>query len=224
MKPKFIAKIIIDILMTLALLFLMGYQLWGDVAHEWVGAGMFLLFIVHHVLNFNWHKNLFKNKYTARRIAVLCVDILVFADMLIMMFSGIVMSRHVFAFLPISGGVMLARRLHIIGSYWGILLMSLHLGMHVKMFADMIKKRIRIPTPVVFVPSLLISAYGVYAFIKRDFLTYMLLKSEFVFLDYDEPKILFYLDYISIMVMCIFVGYYLTKMLDKSIKNHNFIQ
>ena len=216
MKPKFIAKIIIDILMTLALLFLMGYQLWGDVAHEWAGAGMFLLFIVHHILNFNWHKNLFKNKYTARRTALLCIDILVFADMLMMMFSGIVMSRYVFAFLPISGGIMLARRLHIIGSYWGILLMSLHLGMHVKMFAGMIKKRIRIPTPVFFVPSLLISAYGVYVFIKRDFPTYMFLQSEFVFLDYDEPKILFYLDYISIMIMCIFVGHYLFKLFDKS--------
>ena len=202
--------------MTLALLFLMGYQLWGDAAHEWVGAGMFLLFIVHHILNFNWHKNLFKNKYTARRTALLCIDILVFADMLMMMFSGIVMSRHVFSFLPISSGVMLARRLHIIGSYRGILLMSLHLGMHVKMFAGMIKKRIRIPTPVFFVPSLLISAYGVYVFIKRDFPTYMFLQSEFVFLDYDEPKILFYLDYISIMIMCIFVGHYLFKLFDKS--------
>lgn len=216
MKPKLTAKIIIDIFMTLALLFLMGYQLWGDIAHEWVGAGMFLLFIAHHVLNFNWHKNLFKNKYTARRIAVLCIDILVFADMLMMMFSGIVMSRHVFAFLPISGGIMLARRLHIIGSYWGILLMSLHLGMHVKIFNDMIKKRVEIPTPAVFVPSLIISAYGVYAFIKRDFPTYMFLRSEFVFLDYNESKILFYLDYISIMVMCIFVGHYFSKLLNNS--------
>lgn len=219
MKPKLTAKIVIDILMTFAMLFLMGYQLWGDVAHEWVGAGMFLLFIVHHVLNFNWHKNLFKNKYTARRIAVLCVDILVFADMLIMMFSGIVMSRHVFAFLPIGGGVMLARRLHIIGSYWGILLMSLHLGMHIKIFAGMIKKRVRIPTPAVFVPSLIIAAYGIYAFIKRDFLTYMLLQSEFVFLDYDEPKMLFYLDYISIMVMSIFIGHCLAKIFDKNNSN-----
>lgn len=215
MKPKLTAKITIDILMTLALLFLMGYQLWGDVAHEWVGAGMFLLFIAHHILNFNWHKNLFKNKYTARRITVLYIDILVFADMLIMMFSGIVMSRHVFAFLPISGGVMLARRLHIIGSYWGTLLMSLHLGMHVKMLAGIIKKHIKIPTPAVFVPSLAIAAYGVYAFIKRDFLTYMFLRSEFVFLDYDEPKFLFYIDYISIMVMCIFIGYFFSVLTEK---------
>lgn len=215
MKPKITAKIIIDILMSLALLFLMGYQLWGDVAHEWAGAGMFLLFIVHHILNFNWHKNLFKNKYTARRIAMLCIDILIFADMAIMMFSGIVMSRHVFAFLPISGGLLPARRLHIIGSYWGFLLMSLHLGMHVKMFANMLGKRIKIPAAAFFVPCLFISAYGVYAFIKRDFPTYMFLRSEFVFLDYDEPKIWFYLDYISIMVMCVFAGHYFFKLFDR---------
>ena len=42
------AKIIVDIAMTLALLFLMGYQFWGDVAHEWAGAGMFVLFLAHH--------------------------------------------------------------------------------------------------------------------------------------------------------------------------------
>ena len=39
MKPKFILKIAEDAMMTAALLFLMGYQFWGDVTHEWVGAG-----------------------------------------------------------------------------------------------------------------------------------------------------------------------------------------
>ena len=39
MRPKAVIKIAVDILMTLALLFLMGYQFWGDMAHEWVGAG-----------------------------------------------------------------------------------------------------------------------------------------------------------------------------------------
>lgn len=51
MKPKAKVKIAVDVLMTLGLLFLMGYQFWGDVAHEWAGAGMFVLFILHHALN-----------------------------------------------------------------------------------------------------------------------------------------------------------------------------
>ena len=41
--------------------------------------------------------------------------------------------------------------------------------------------------------------------IKRDFPTYMFLKSEFV-----------YLDYISIMVMCVFKIHYFSNLLDKS--------
>ena len=40
MKPKARFKIAVDALMTLALLFLMGYQFWGDAAHEWAGAGI----------------------------------------------------------------------------------------------------------------------------------------------------------------------------------------
>lgn len=51
MKPTAITKIIVDVLMTLVLLFLMGYQFWGEAAHEWAGAGMLLLFLAHHFLN-----------------------------------------------------------------------------------------------------------------------------------------------------------------------------
>lgn len=130
MKPKAIIKLSVDILMTLALLFLMGYHLWGEVLHEWVGAGMLLLFIAHHMLNGCWHKSLFKGKYNIMRILTLCIDILVLVSMLVQMYSGIVMSRYVFEFLPSIGGMSLARRLHILGAYWGYILMCLHLGLH----------------------------------------------------------------------------------------------
>ncbi len=101
MKPKAIAKITIDALMMASLLFLMGYQLWGDIAHEIVGAVLFLLFIAHHILNLSFYKNLFRGKYTPMRILQLTLDVLVLAVMMMLMFSGITMSRHVFAFLPI---------------------------------------------------------------------------------------------------------------------------
>ena len=52
-KPKAAVKLAVDVLMTLGLLFLMGYQFWGDFAHEWAGTGMFVLFLLHHVLNRN---------------------------------------------------------------------------------------------------------------------------------------------------------------------------
>ncbi len=47
MNLKLSVKLIVDALMSLCLLLLMGYQLWGDFAHEWIGTGMFVLFITH---------------------------------------------------------------------------------------------------------------------------------------------------------------------------------
>jgi hypothetical protein len=221
MKPKAIIKLSVDVLMTLALLFLMGYHLWGEALHEWVGAGMLIMFIAHHILNGHWHKTLFKGKYSALRIITLCVDLLVLLAMLAQMYSGIVMSRYVFDFLPSIGGLSLARRLHILGAYWGFLLMSLHLGLHWNMILGMFRKTARIKSSskirsiIAFIIGLAVAGYGVWAFIGRDFPTYLFLKSEFVFLDYSEPKILFCIDYLALMGLCIFIAHYSTKLIRK---------
>lgn len=206
--------------MTAALLLLMGYQFWGEAAHEWLGAGMFVLFILHHLLNLNWHKRLFSGKYTPVRILTLGVDVLVFLAMLALMYSGIVLSRHVFAFLPVQSGLATARRLHILGSYWGFLLMSLHLGLHWSMILGIIKKRTQVKPSrarsiALFLTAAAMAAYGVVVFIRRDFATYLFLQSEFVFLDYDESRLLFCLDHLSLMGLCIFIAHYGGKLCRK---------
>ena len=217
MRRLSIIKLCADALITAALLFLMGYQFWGETAHEWVGTGMFVLFILHHILNLNWHKRLFKGNYTAKRTVTLCVDILVLLAMLALMYSGIVMSSHVFAFLPIESGITLARKLHILGAYWGFILMSLHLGLHWNMILGMLRKHVKLPVSrardtALFLASAVIAAYGVYVFISRNFATYLFLQSEFVFLDYSEPKLLFCLDYLALMGLCIFITHYASKL------------
>lgn len=221
MKPKAIIKIVVDVLMTLALLFLMGYQFWGDVAHEWAGAGMFLLFILHHILNGNWYKSLFKGKYTPVRIFQLILDILVFLTMIGLMVSGIMLSNHVFAFLSIRGGMSFARLLHMAASHWGFVLMALHLGLHWGIFLGMARKALKLRQPFRLRKILLIilgagiAVYGFTVFIRRDFLTYMLLQTQFVFLDFSEPVPLFYLDYLAMLGTFIFLAYYVSLLLRK---------
>ena len=68
---------------------------------------------------------------------------------------------------------------------------------------------------IAFTVGLAIAGYGVWAFIGRDFPTYLFLKSEFVFLDYSEPKVLFYIDYLALMGLCIFIAHYSTKLIRK---------
>ena len=219
MKTKAKIKWTLDVLMTIALLFLMGYQFWGEAAHEWIGAGMIVLFIAHQVCNRNWYKNLFRGRYTPMRILRCMINVLTLAAMLALMYSGVTMSRHVFAFLPIRGGMALARRLHILGSYWGYVLMSLHLGLHWGMVLNMAVKKHALQRKYQtagFIAGLSVAVYGVDVFIKRNFLTYMLLRSEFVFLDYEEPKLKFFLDYLALMGLCIFMAYYGAKLAGRA--------
>lgn len=209
----------------------MGYQFWGEAAHEWVGAGMLLLFVAHHILNGHWHKTLFKGKYDAWRRLTLCVDLIVLLAMLVQMYSGIAMSRYVFAFLPEIDGMSLARRLHILGAYWGFLLISVHLGLHWNVICGMIRNAFKIKSTtkirsrIALIVGLMISGYGIWVFLNRDFPTYLFLKSEFVFLDYSEPKVLFYIDYLALMGLCIWIAHYSTKLMRqfKKWRNQNEI-
>ena len=57
--------------------------------------------------------------------------------------------------------------------------------------------------------------YGAFAFHRRDVGLYLLLRSHFVFYDYSEPVIFFLIDYLSVMVMLVLVGYYFTQGLKR---------
>ena len=60
---------------------------------------------------------------------------------------------------------------------------------------------------------LCISAYGVYAFIHRQLGEYMMLRTQYVFFDFREPMLFFIADYIAILLMSAFIGYYLLMIL-----------
>ena len=215
MNRKQIGKIAVDIGMTAVLLLLMAYSLVGEAAHEWLGIGMFALFIVHHILNSSWCRNIFKGKYTPFRIWQTALIALVLACMLVSMVSGIVISRHALAFLSITGGQSWARTLHMLSAYWGFVFMSLHLGLHWSMMMSMARRMGAKPSVpwswAVRIVGFLIAGYGVYAFIKREIGSYMFLHTQFVFFDFGEPLILFLLDYIAVMGLFVFIGHYVSK-------------
>ena len=220
MKPKARLKVGIDILMTLLLLLLMGYQFFGDAAHEWAGAGMFALFIIHHLLNGSWHKNLLRGKYDAYRMFMLVIDVLLFADMLGLMVSGLMLSNHVFAFLGIHGSMSFARLLHMASSYWGFVLMSLHLGLHWGMILGMARRAVNGGKKSSSAVKLFLSifgavtaAYGLTVFIRRGLINYMFIRTQFVFLDFNEPVPLFYIDHLAMMGTFIWLAYYASALI-----------
>ncbi len=217
MKPKFIAKIFIDIMMTVVLLFLMSYELIGQAVHEWIGIGIFILFVVHHILNGKWSKNILKGKYTPLRTLQTIIVGFVLLSMLGAMISGVILSRHALAFLPIRGGRSFARTLHMISAYWGFVLISLHLGIHWNMMMGAAGKFVKGSSKsrkwILRIFAVMIFVYGMYAFIKRDIGSYMFLKNQFVFFDFEESLFFFILDYIAIMGFFVCIGHYICVLL-----------
>ncbi len=213
MQRRMLVKMGIDLVMTVLLLCQMAYMLIGETAHEWMGAAMFVLFVLHHVLNWRWYKNLGHGRYSAVRILQTVVDFLVLLCMLGLMVSGIMMSREVFAFLPISGGMGFARVAHMLAAYWGFLLMSVHLGLHWGMILGMARKMSGLAPSrgrswVMRAAAIAVCGFGIYAFVKHNIADYLFMRSQFVFFDFAQPLALFFAEYLAMMGLWVCVAYY----------------
>lgn len=216
-------KMTVDAAMTIMLLFLMAYERVGEAAHEWLGTCIFLLFLLHHFLNSSWYKNLFRGRYTPPRILQTVIVLLICATMLGSMLSGIILSRHVFSFLPVKGGRAAARVVHMLCAYWGFAFLSVHLGLHWGILLGIARKWTKRLSKsrkrLLRAAGYLLAGYGAFALVKRDIHNYMLLKSHFVFFDFEEPLLFFFADYIAVMGLFVLLGYSLTKVWKVHIKS-----
>ena len=124
-------KKILDIILTAVLLFLMAYQVTGEMLHEWIGIGMTVLVIVHHILNRKWYKSLLKGRYNPYRILTTVTSVLLLAAFFMTAFCGMAMSGYAVPFLYGMAPISFVRRFHLAMSFWAYVLMGLHLGLHI---------------------------------------------------------------------------------------------
>ena len=211
-KRKQAVRMLADVGMTGLLPLLMAYSLIGEAVHEWMGIFMLLLFILHHALNFSWYRNLFRGHYSVSRILKTISALFLIPVMLALPVSGIMMSRHIFP--GLGNSLSLVRTVHLFASYWGFVLMSLHIGLHWRMAVGMAgnlcgrKKMGRTGILLLRIAFRLIALYGVYAFVRRQIGSYMFLQNQFVFFDFGEPRIFFFMDYLAVMCLFAVCGYY----------------
>ncbi|WP_428054516.1 DUF4405 domain-containing protein [Candidatus Avelusimicrobium stercoris] len=126
-----IIRIIVDISITVLFLLCLCYPRTSNRVHEILGVGLFALFIWHNLLNRGWYKTLFRGEWPLKRIGWAAVNLLLLADMVGLGISGVMLSRDVFAFLGLSGSWS-AKQYHTFFAYWGLLLVAVHLGLHLK--------------------------------------------------------------------------------------------
>ena len=199
---------ILDTAMVLLLPLLMAYTLIGEAFHEVAGTLMFMLFLLHHRVNRVWWKNLFKGQYSLQRTFQTSLNLLLLVFMIVQPLCGILMSKHLYAFLPTDGLSSVVRAIHLPLANWGFVLMSLHVGTHLGVMLPNGKKKAAILGCLSAV-----SLYGVYAFVKRQIPAYMFLKLPFAFFDYSELRIFFFMDYLAVMILFAMLGYGIMELL-----------
>lgn len=196
---KVTIKKFIDILMIIIFIIMMGYHITGNKAHEILGLVTFIFFIIHNILNIKWYKTIFKGSYNFRRIFTLVVNVFLLLAIFSIIISGIMIS-NIFSFLNIST-TMFGRKLHLISTSWGFVLMSIHVGLHLPIILMKINKKIKTSTfeYIYYLILIMLATGGLYFFIINGMYKDMFLLTEFKFFDYDQNPLLFYLSIFLIL-------------------------
>ena len=207
-----IIRQIVDIMMTILFIILMGYHITGSKLHEILGIFIFVLFIIHHILNIRWYKSIFKGKHNFKRKFQIILDFLLLIVMILMIISSVMISGYVFSFLGITT-TMFARKLHIITTSWGFILIAIHVGMHITALMNKIHKKMKdtMFEYVYYFIIIILLGLGLYSLTILKIWEEMFLLVNFKFYDYNQSSIVFYMKYISLLNLVAIVTYFIFK-------------
>lgn len=210
------ARRITDHLMTITIVFLMAYGLSGQLLHEIAGMAMGVLFIIHTVLNWGWYRHLFSGRMSAFRVYVVCCNLAVLTAMVLLLFSGMVLSGYIFKFLPVPGSAAISRNIHLTASYWFYLLAGIHIGNHAAAMTVSLRKSLsghRILRNCLRAALLAVCVYGVFTFHRLDLFSYMILRNRFLFFNPSQTILGWLAQYLSMITLWICIGALLSALL-----------
>lgn len=216
MSRNLIIKMTLDVVMTALMLVAMAYRITGDLAHEIVGISLFAMFAAHNILNRTWYRSIWGGKYTVRRALNTAVNLLLIIVMTVLMVTGILISRNIFTFLPISGDFAV-RQIHTLAAWWGLILIGVHLGMHWEMILGAARKMAgitgasRVRTVLLRILAALIIIHGARVSFDRDVGAKLILYYSFDFWDSSGSIIAWLMGTLSIMGVYVFGTHYMLK-------------
>lgn len=206
MPKKYYFQLLQDAVLTALLLSLMGYHLFAEPVHEWLGLAFFILILNHNGLNGWWFKKLFHGEYSAYRILQTAINGILFLLFLTATISGILLSKHLFAEFSFHSTSDFMRKTHMLSVHWIQIVLAVHLGLHWKILSIFLGRIFNVNldslSARVILPALWLaaSAYGLWAFIARDLYPYLINQVDFAFFDHQESLWLFYLDFFAMLI------------------------
>jgi hypothetical protein len=222
LNRNIVFRLVIDLTMTILMLVAMAYQITGNTIHEVIGVILFLLFVVHNILNRRWYKAITKGKYNIRRVLSITVNLLFLMSMVTIIISSFPISSDLFPFIPVNND-MVWREIHVLTSYWAFILMAVHIGMSWITIINAVGKMggithtNRIRTIILRFIAVMIVVYGVQASFEREMSYKLTIYNPFGW-DADDSTFRFLIDHLAIMGIYISGTHYVLKFVQRKKK------
>ena len=138
-------KLIIDLIMFILMIILMFYNLTGGLYHEILGIILFIIYIIHIALNYKAIKkmgvNIMKGESLPFKITLgFILDILLFICLIILMITGIIISKYIFNI----NGIGFWIQLHDLAAYIMFGTIIVHVLLHLKMISKYLSNKLHI--------------------------------------------------------------------------------
>ncbi|MEI6290516.1 MAG: DUF4405 domain-containing protein [Chloroflexota bacterium] len=143
-------KLVLDFLITLFFVVVMSTALTGLAVHEWLGIVILVMIIVHMLLSWQWIASITMRLFTGlpgiTRTSYI-LDFLLFAAMIIAIYSGLMISRVAIPALGLNGLTpsFMWRGLHSLSSNSLLLFTGLHLALSWNWIVKTIRKYVLTP-------------------------------------------------------------------------------
>lgn len=205
----------INTVMPIFIIIAMSYRITGNIFHEINGIFLVLLFMVHNIFNYKWYKSIGKLKKTPYNNITLAVNIAAAIFVIILIASGVMLSRTIFSFTDEGEGIFI-KRIHTFAAYWFFILVSIHIGMHGKRVYNLLPSSVRNNRFTKIAPAAIV-IYGIYVSFKRDIGARLIMYFSFDFWDESRLALWFFMENIAVMSLYAIIAFYMSN----ALKNRN---
>ena len=129
LSHRFLLRLMLDLIGAALLLACLAYYWLDNLAHELMGAGLFLLLVAHAVFNRRWYRALFDGRYDTRRRIGIAVNLSFLAVMLVLVITSLIISRSLLTAFALDDDVAV-REIHKLAAYWAVAVLGVHLGLN----------------------------------------------------------------------------------------------
>lgn len=126
-------KIVLDIVMFISMVLLMKINITGLQLHEILGICLFIIFIIHKIINFKWVKSVGKNilnkNMKSKSKIMFFLDLILFIFVTLNVATGILVSKFILVSITVNN-IETVTILHKFFAWWSLILISIHIGLH----------------------------------------------------------------------------------------------